>query len=399
MPSRLRAGLLNATLLAASVVVALLLAEAGLRVGDFSYPAFWRPDDRLGMRLRPQVEGWSRSEGEAFVKINSAGFRDRERSVAKPPGVFRIVVLGDSMIEALQVDLEETMTALLEQQLNACNAFDGKRVEVLNLGVSGYGTAQQMLMYRYYGSTYSPDLVLAAFFAGNDVRNNFESLEPEKIRPFFALEGDDLVEDRSFAASAEFRRRTNALRSMLEGMRAGLRVVQAAYFIKDRLQNRAAAANARRAGQQGETGIDDAVYSEPATSEWRDAWRLTERLFEQLRDDVQTAGAKLIILSLSSSIQVHPDPAIRAEFVRASGIDDLFYPNHRIANVAADLGVQSIVLGPAFQEAAERDQVYFHGFPNTRMGTGHWNEAGNLLAATLVADALCGTVDAAGYDG
>jgi hypothetical protein len=90
-------------------------------------------------------------------------------------------------------------------------------------------------------------------------------------------------------------------------------------------------------------------------------------------------------------MQVHPDPNVRADFFRERGITDIFYPNRRIEKVASDLGVQSILLGPSFQEAAERDRAFFHGFPNTRMGTGHWNEAGNRMAATVVAGKLCGT--------
>jgi hypothetical protein len=310
--------------------------------------------------------------------------------VEKPPGTLRVVVLGDSMIEALQVDLEKTFTALLERQLNACGAFGGKKVEVLNLGVSSYGTAQQLLTYRHFGSKYSPDLVLIAFFAGNDVRNNSRSLEPDKVRPFFTLEGDRLAEDRSFAESAEFRRRTNAVRSILDRLHT-LRLVQGAYLIKDGLELRAAAPREHAVGQGNEAGIDDAVYADPVTPLWRDAWTLTERLLAQLRDEVQASGARLIILSLSSGMQVHPDPGVRAEFIRAKGIKDIFYPNRRIEKVAGKLGLQSILLGPSFQEAAERDKVYFHGFPNTRMGTGHWNEAGNRMAAEVVAGRLCGT--------
>jgi hypothetical protein len=390
MRSNLRSAFLSLTLLVVSILVALLLCEIALRVVGFSYPSFHRPDDRVGLRLRPNAEGWFRSEGDAFVKINGAGFRDRERSLKKPSDTFRIIVLGDSMIEALQVDFEKTFTALLEQQLNACRAFGNKKVEVLNFGVSSYGTAQELLLYRHIGSKYSPDLVLVAFFAGNDVRNNSRSLEPDSVRPFFTMEGDKLAEDRSFAESAEFRRRTNLLRTVLERLRVS-RTLQAAYYIKDGLEARGAASRAHATGPGGEAGIDDAVYSDPRTSEWRDAWALTERLFAQLRDEVQASGAKPVILSLSSGMQVHPDPNVRADFFRERGITDIFYPNRRIEKVASDLGVQSILLGPSFQEAAERDKAFFHGFPNTRMGTGHWNEAGNRMAATVVARELCGT--------
>src|SRR5882762_11021308 len=106
MRFNLRPALLSATLLLASVVIALLLCEVALRVGRFSFPSFFQPDERLGLRLRPNAEGWFRSEGEAFVKINSTGFHDRERSIAKAEGTLRIAVLGDSMIEAMQVDFE-----------------------------------------------------------------------------------------------------------------------------------------------------------------------------------------------------------------------------------------------------------------------------------------------------
>lgn len=368
----------------------MLLCEAGLRVIDFSYPSFYLPDARLGLRLRPNASGWYRAEGEAFVTINSAGFRDRERSVVKPPSTLRIAVLGDSMMEALQVDLEASFTALLERQLAACAALGDRQVEVLNFGVAGYGTAQQLLTFRYYAAKYSPDVVLLSFFPGNDVRNNSKALEPEKTRPFFVLDEGRLVEDRSFAESAEFHRRTNLLRSTLDRLR-WLRVVQAAYFIKDRLEQRAAAAAAPTTQQGYEAGIDGAVYSKPATPDWRDAWAVTERLVETLRDEVRASGAKLVLLSLSTGVQEHPDISVREAFVRAQGIDDLFYPNRRIDEWAAQLGVPTISLWQRFEEIARSDNVYFRGFSNTRVGTGHWNETGHRLAAQLVSEALCQT--------
>src|SRR5262249_54377451 len=158
--------------------------------------------------------------------------------------------------------------------------------------------------------------------------------------------GDALVEDRSFAESEAFRQRKNSL-AVLDPLRI-FRVIQAAYFIRDKLiQLRLEQTQVQAIGGRGEeAGLDDAVYSEPSTPEWRDAWAITERLFAQLRNEVQAAGTRLIVVSLSTDVQVDPDPELRAEFMQARGIKDIFYPDRRIAKVATSLGIQSILLAP-----------------------------------------------------
>lgn len=391
----MRVRLIEISLLLGSIAVALIVLEIGLRILGFGYPTFHRPDERLGLRLREGAEGWFRSEGEAYVKINTAGFRDRERILAKPPGVFRIAVLGDSYIEALQVDLAAAFHSQLEHRLNRCKAFEGKAVEVLSFGTSSYGTAQELIVFREIASKYSPDLVLLAFFAGNDVRNNSRELESDRMRPFFELRGDQLVVDHSFATSDEFKRRTNLLRAVLDRLRF-LRIIQAGYLVKDRLQQQGQQRESgqAQAGQKSpprEAGLDDAVYVAPNTPEWQRAWQLTERLLAQLAEEVRAAGARLVLVSLSTGVQVHPKPDVREAFRRERDIPDLFYPDRRITGAASAIGVQSMMLAPTLQRIAERDKIFLHGFPNTRLGAGHWNEAGHRLGAELVAAQLCGS--------
>lgn len=120
---------------------ALVLGESGLRLLGVSFPMFWRPDDQLGFALQPGESGWYKAEGEAYVVINREGMRDQERTRAKSSDTVRIALLGDSMTEAVQVPLERTLAAVLEQEFGEHARFGGKKVEVLNFGVSGYGTA------------------------------------------------------------------------------------------------------------------------------------------------------------------------------------------------------------------------------------------------------------------
>jgi GDSL-like Lipase/Acylhydrolase. len=121
----------------------------------------------------------------------------------KPPNTLRVAVLGDSFTEAIHVPVEQTFWSKLERKLGNCEAVKGrKNVEVINFGVQGYSTAQELMMLRKKVWDYSPDIVILAFFIGNDVINNSPKLEYDRYRPFFAYDASGkLVPDMSFRQS------------------------------------------------------------------------------------------------------------------------------------------------------------------------------------------------------
>ena len=91
---------------------------------------------------------------------NRLGFRDVDHEIAKPPGVYRIVVIGDSIAAGLKVDrFEDTFPAILSERLNA----QGFKTEVISLAVSGYNTQQEVETLREKGLRYRPDLVLLSY--------------------------------------------------------------------------------------------------------------------------------------------------------------------------------------------------------------------------------------------
>ena len=73
-----------------------------------------------------------------------------EISFSKPAGTQHIVVLGDSLVWGFGVEEHELFTHVLEEKLRP-----GARV--INLGVSGYSTDQELLLYRDRGRKYDPD--------------------------------------------------------------------------------------------------------------------------------------------------------------------------------------------------------------------------------------------------
>src|SRR5438445_13415775 len=70
--------------------------------------------------------------------------------------------------------------------------------EIINFGVSGYGTAQELQILRHRVWAYSPDMILLAFLTGNDIRNNSRALERDDRIPYFVHQGKDLVLDDRF---------------------------------------------------------------------------------------------------------------------------------------------------------------------------------------------------------
>jgi lysophospholipase L1-like esterase len=95
-------------------------------------------------------------------RSNRLGYRDREWTVGKPAGVYRVVVLGDSIAAGYRVEeRERAFPALLERRLEGAGGSGA--VEVLNFAVTGYNTDQEVETLRARALAFSPDLVLLAY--------------------------------------------------------------------------------------------------------------------------------------------------------------------------------------------------------------------------------------------
>ncbi len=115
-------------------------------------------------------------------QINAQGMRSAcDYAYAKPKGVRRIVCLGDSFTAGYEVEQAETFASVLEREL----ASQSQRVEVLNAGVSGFSTAEELLYLERELGRYEPDVVVLSFFS-NDLADNVRT-------GLFGLEGTTLV--------------------------------------------------------------------------------------------------------------------------------------------------------------------------------------------------------------
>jgi hypothetical protein len=383
----------RAALLCFGIFVALVIGEIALRVAGLAKPAFYTYDRYSGWVLRPGAAGWNTKEGEAYVSINREGFRGPETSLVKPPNTIRIAVLGDSFTEAQQLAEDKTFSAVIGRALANCPAVGGRKVEVLNLGVNGYGTAQELMTLRHQAWRFSPDIVVLAIFTGNDIVNNSVVMETERCRPFYVYRDGEMVPAgplfdspvsraqcmMRFESRLRFDPRQSQVVNMID---AGWRAV------RDRLPGK----HHRDRDSEvvgSELGINDLVYKPPADPAWRDAWRVTEGIIEQMNREVKAHGAAFLAVTLTTSVQVWPDPAISAEYMRRLGVDNLWYPDERIEALGQHDGFQVLALAPPMSAYAVEHHVFLHGFKNTKIGEGHWNELGHSVGGELIATKLC----------
>jgi|ETNmetMinimDraft_26_1059896.scaffolds.fasta_scaffold02899_2 lysophospholipase L1-like esterase len=135
-------------------------------------------DPLLGWRNIPNWKATSRGKP---LTINSRGLRDREHAFENENQVKRILVLGDSFAWGYGVGDGETFSDVLENIAQE----HSPGLEVINAGVSGWGTDQEYLFLISEGYRYSPDLVILAFYIQNDVRNNTHSMQYGMHKPYF----------------------------------------------------------------------------------------------------------------------------------------------------------------------------------------------------------------------
>jgi lysophospholipase L1-like esterase len=152
-----------------AVLVSLLAAEGLLRVTGAAPKVYAIRKGRFQLAKNPKLgyepapadyQGKDLSFYDYLGASNREGFRDVDHALAKPPGVYRIVVLGDSIAAGLHVDRNEDLFSPVLQKLLTER---GKKAEVINLAVSGYNTQQEVELLKEKGLRYQPDLVLLAY--------------------------------------------------------------------------------------------------------------------------------------------------------------------------------------------------------------------------------------------
>jgi len=131
--------------------------------------------------IRPNiVTGYIAPDGRKItISSNSLGFRGRREYGVKDSSVFRIARLGDSYTIGAGCNDDETYLMALEKHSNKLVNNSSQRVEIINMGVSTYGTIKERIFLERYGLQMQPDLITVGFLP-NDLWDNIGWLERQK---------------------------------------------------------------------------------------------------------------------------------------------------------------------------------------------------------------------------
>jgi hypothetical protein len=336
-------------LLLCGLLLPLLLLELTLRLagpilpGEYQTAAFTSRSSAIGRQNQPNTAGWKHTdEFTTWVQVGSKGLRGPETSYTKPPGVYRVLVLGDSFTFALQVAEEETFVVQLAERLNASGG--GPRVETINAGTDGWSTANELAWFQQEGYRYEPDLVLLMYYVGNDPGENADLVGTlEQVdHPRFGARDDGPL---------------GSLRTALRGRLLMFNVFEQA--ILARTTPPALAPTVKAPKEQRHADLERKARG----------WVISQALLARLRDAVAARGSKLAVVGIPLAGQVReadrePSPLVE---------------------IGRTLQVPEIELFDTFaaQPSRAREQLYF-------AQNGHWTPSGHVLVAQTLATELRG---------
>ena len=366
--------------IAFGIALALVLGEVALRLLGY-LPSAVEVDPILGARWKPNAAyRWS-LEGFSEGRINAAGWRDRDYPLAKPPGTTRILFVGDSYVQGMEVPLDSVFHKRLERTLTA-HARPGARFEVIGLGRGGFGTTDEYLMYRHWGAAYDPDVV-ALLFVVNDWADNWNWPGSGWLRPYFVESGDSLELDDSFARTPQFRRkRVQAWIKQHSSL---------ATEVADRWQTlraRVKPDSMERGLVMGRGWFTSWNFDRSPAADSVPAMVLTGKILGKLAETVRRDGRRFVVIVGGADLNLIP------MYIDPRRNDPNFDPDKTerfLRTVGERYGFEVISLVPEYRAwAADSTRPRFNWGEGWRYG--HWNSLGHDIAARILFARLAPTL-------
>lgn len=381
--------LVNLLLFFLSLIVGFIIIEIGFRL---ILPArnlqpnkgLARADERGYTILQPNFDGQmtAKETGEqVHIKTNAEGFTGNDYNLEKPAGTIRIALLGDSFLEAMQIDWEKTFAHLLEKKLNENSTTT---FEVMNFGIGGQGTTEELSRYHYYVKKYQPDYVTLFFFP-NDFENNQYYLNDRK--KFIEGGGWESIKQ----SEANFKQdRTDLKYKILKTFRS-VQYLDKLVRQNANLEKIAVEIGLHDVGIMGapEDGIHPGflIFQNPLPESHKFVYDFTTELIKFFVEQVEKNGSNFLVIYLPQAEQVDEEmwQGVQKDTPGLANYQwDLDQPNHFIGQLASNTQLIFLDLTPAFRQFyQENENKHLYDFRG-RYYDGHFNENGHRFVADLL---------------
>jgi hypothetical protein len=368
-------GLISLGLIIAELLLHLVPASQYFRI----YPLQTGPpvttDIYLGWRNVGNTFFIYNQEGFSTGTTNNQGWNDRQREPSRDTR--KILVLGDSIVEAFQVSQSNSFPNLLEKWLN--ERFVEQEFEVIPMGKAGYGTGQELLVYEHFGRQFNPEVIVLIVTISNDFADNLPR-EEYTIRiqgggrqTFFSIIKRYLRLPHIFFALDE-----RAVETQEEVVAARVTELDKEEMIKSLIDP--------------DRAEPDPIHTASGiTPEFRDAIRLTAHFMSKLHEEVGKDSARLLVVLLPTTQQISR-PMVDALTERFPSFDPSL-PNSLLLDDISTLNQNVAIMDirlDMLNHFAGRDE-FPYGFPPViapGVGHGHLNEVGHPYLAAVLFEAL-----------
>lgn len=312
-------------------------------------------------------------EYDVYLHFNGQGIRGEEISYQKTPGTFRVMFLGDSYVESAQVNWKDHFSQVVQ---NMMNRLYPHKVQIINYGVAGWETVQELIYFKNEGYKFSPDVLYLFVFPFNDIDGNYTRYYNEQLRNYVDRSDLDLLYRRAERGSwllhlKEYLLTHSHLFTLFKIalQKTGLRQ----YF--ESMQRRLHIINIPVRQDFGSPLHDQGKMEE--------AWRLFRVFVGQLRDECRKHGVSLKAITIPYDQSGSPrfKKGYSKQVAGNMGVEGY----QKVKNILVDEKIPTIDLMP-FMEAS-KEQLYFYK-------DGHWTPAGQKVVAKVISEDLVASLGA-----
>jgi len=355
-----------------SLFIFVILAELAVRILSNIQPPLKIKDREIGEKYIPNYSKKifiNESQQYVTLKFNKDGFRGKNRSYKKPQNTCRIAILGDSQIAAIATKTEETLVYQLEKKLN--QQHPDITWEVFNFGITAASTAQELVLFRKLVTKYNPDIVICAYYIGNDFSDNYDKLSTyPRIYMDMDQNGDLYVKP--------FLTVRKKISTWLNR--------HSRFYVWQKHTTNILADKLKKSDTFYKVREGKLIFMNKDSKKLNYAWKLNEKIIHTFHKEVLQETGYFLFVVIPNSHQLYHDrwKSFVVKDPDARPYLNADYPDQKLSEILKKKNIDSVFLRRRLEDYIDNRPHYEPDAQVLYNGTGHLNEKGQKIATETI---------------